>query len=557
MKKETITHKRVIFFGLALSILFTALVMRLLYIQLIMGGHYKQKAHSQGILPIVVKHARGDILDRNGIVLTRGRLKAYLLIFPAYFNDRNSLYDIVGPMTGLGLDELSDSVLGGSPFIKCEILNPDPKIERSIRQGEYPGLMIDYETQRYDDFTLARHLMGYFKKSDNAPQSGIEKEYDAFLRSDDVLTVYAMTDAKRRILSGTVHRNKSKNDEYYDIGLTIDYYVQSALERAMDSHAQKAGGVVVEVETGDILAIASRPNFDQNDIETAKNHKDSLWAVPVKAFSPGSLFKIIVATAGIENGICNGETMHICQGGITINSVRYSCHSERGGLGDISMRQAFAHSCNDAFIGIASRVGGDSIIKMAQKMGLGQPLDIGIHNERGSLPQKVEYAGAGIGNLALGQGKVEVTPIQIAQMMSIIASDGIKKDLSLIREITDQSGYRVENIYEEQTGERLIKSGTARELRAWMGDVTEYGTGIKAYSVKAGGTAGKTGTPQIFGDADAGYYGWFAGFFPTDTPKYAIVILVREESSGGEKAALIFRDTADEITRYTEKLRIP
>ena len=135
---------------------------------------------------------------------------------------------------------------------------------------------------------------------------------------------------------------------------------------------------------------------------------------------------------------------------------------------------------------------------------------------------------------------------------------GSKKDLSLIKAIIDQAGKTVKTLNERlEGGQRVIDYNTAQELKSWMLEVTKYGTGKKAYSQKAGGSAGKTGTPQISGDPEAKYYGWFAGFFPQSNPEYVVVILVRQESEGGDKAAKIFKEIADEISSHIKNLVLP
>lgn len=556
MKKGLPTRKRVIFLGIFITALLIILTTRLAYIQIVMGKNYAQKAINQRILPIAVNRVRGDILDRNGIPLTRRKQRTFLIAFPSYFNESNSLYDIIGPMTGLDIADFTKSLKINTSYIKWEVLNPNIEIEKAIEQGKYPGLMITRQTDRYDDSSIARHVIGYIKKSDHTPQSGIERNFDEYLHSKDTQVIYAITDAKKRVLPGISYKTQESSKPSYNVQLTLDYYIQEILELALDNHSEKSGGLIIDVKTGDILALASRPNYDQNNIAEATNKKDSLWAVPMTAFAPGSLFKTVVAATGIEHGLCNGSTRYSCKGKITINGTTYKCHPKTDGLGDINMRQAFAYSCNDAFIHMAQQVGGESIIDMAEKLGLGQSLDIGLENEKGNLPIASEYAGAGIGNLALGQYKVETTPLQIGQMMTTVANDGIKKSLSLVKGIIDQSGKLIEDMYKPQDDLQVIDPNTAQELRLWMEDVTLCGTAKEAYSKEVGGTAGKTGTPQIHGDTDAHYYGWFAGYFPLDNPEYVTVILVREEFQGGEKAARIFKEVAQGIDSYRKNLEV-
>jgi len=557
MVDEFSTNKRTIFIGFFITLLLFILVIKLAYIQVVKAKEYSQKALQQRTLTISIEKLRGNILDRNGIPFTKGKERSYLLLFPGLLHKEDSVIEKIQSMTGIDRDEILQITNINTPYIKKEIIRSIPEWEAEIEKGKYTGVMIVRERDRYDDTSLARHIIGYLKKSDQMPVAGIEKEYDQYLSSDGSLMMYAVTDAKNHIISGIGFKIIGNADPYYHVQLTLDYHIQKALENALDQDGGRGGGVVIDLKSGDILAIASRPNFEQNNVQASINQHDSLWSVPMKAFPPGSIFKIVVAAAALEAGICDGNTLYTCTGEITINGVTYSCHPDTGGLGEITMKEAFAHSCNDAFIQLAMNIGGEKIIEMAERLGFGHSLDIGLENDSGGLPDKNEYAGAGIGNLAIGQGKIETTPLQIANMMAIIANGGVRKELGLVRSLLSQQGEILQEMRVKNQGVRVLDYEVAEELKEWMKGVTEYGTGTRAYSMAVGGTAGKTGTPQIAGDPSASYYGWFAGFFPQDNPQYVIVILSREESNGGERAARIFKNTAEQIYRYMEKLEIP
>jgi len=554
MLKEYSVKKRVMVTGLLISSILAILLIRLVYIQIIKYDEYSQKAFQQRTLAISIERIRGDILDRNGIPFTKGKERSYLLLFPGLLHNDGILINKIKSMIGITENEILQILKSNTPYIKKEIVRSIPEWEIEIEMGKYPGVMLFRERTRYDNTSLARHVIGYLNKSDMMPMAGIEKQYDQYLNSNASLMIYAITDAKNHVIPGVGFKILGSSDNYYNIQLTLDYYIQKALEDALDKDGGRGGGVVLDVETGNILALASRPNFDQNNVFASIDKDDSLWSVPSVAFPPGSIFKIVVAAAALEEGICDGETPYTCTGGITINGIKYSCHPNSGGLGDITIKDAFANSCNDAFIKLAMELGGDKIIEMARRLGLGSPLGIELANESGVLPDKSDYSGAGIGNLAIGQGKMEATPLQIANMISIIANNGVQKNIGLVQGIISQDGEMLKEMRVKGQEIRVINEKTAKELKKWMKSVTEYGTGEKAYSAEVGGTAGKTGTPQVAGDPGASYYGWFGGYFPQDHPQYVIVILSREESNGGDRAAKIFRETAEAIHAYIKRL---
>ena len=543
---------RILLFGLLISGALIFLLFRLFAIQFVHGDEYREKAFSQRLATVSIEKIRGDFLDRNGIPLTRREEQAKLLLFPGLFRGDREVYSLVQSLTGISGERLMKIVLGSGTYASLDIVRSIPELELKIDQGEYPGLMILREWQRYDEHSLARHVIGYLRDADGEPMAGLEKSFNEYLDAGVSKLVYAHTDARERIIPGLGYKIMGTQKPYYDIKLTLDYSVQKILEDVLDRRPGKHGGIVVDVRTGEILAMASRPNFDQNDIYASAAQRDAFINTVLTDYPPGSLFKIVVAAGGLESGQYSGDEEHFCSGGIDVGGVFYSCHPRSGGLGNLTIREAFAHSCNDAFIKMADELGGDVIVDLARQLGLGQSLDIGLDNRPGSLPDRDDYAGAGIGNLAIGQGKVMVTPLQIADLCLTIANGGIRKRLTLVKELISNSG-EVKRIKSEDCG-RVLSERTASKLQSWMADVTEYGTAPLAWDGEIGGTAGKTGTPQVAGDPDSRNYGWFAGFFPREKPRYVIVILSREEGGGGQNAAPIFREVAHRIWEYENSL---
>jgi penicillin-binding protein 2 len=551
-------QKRIIILGLMLSSFLIVLICRILYIQVIKGNSYALKAVNQRKAIISIEDIRGNILDRNGIPFTNGNELCYVIIFPGMFPMNNDiLISSIQNMTCLSDEELQSKLNSHETFIKLKIVKPNQEVIMDIEQNKFSGTMILYQRQRYSEYSLARHLIGYIQKSDNQPVMGIEKMYDKFLNAGTSRIIYAIKDAKNHVVPGFGYKVAQSPKQYYHVRLTLDYYIQDILEAALDQYPGRHGGVVVDVETGEILALASRPHYDQNDPSASMGQEDSFWAVPMKAFPPGSIFKIVVAAAALESGLYSETSPFFCPGGIDIYGGHYSCHPSTGGLGELTLREAFAHSCNDTFIKIAANLGGKTVIDMARKMGLEQPVEIGLDNDPGSLPEKNDYLGPGIGNLAIGQGKVMVTPLQVADILTTIANEGCRKPLKLFMNLISSSGEVTEIPYSGiRKAERIISETTAQSIKRFMSDVTEYGSGQLAKDLEIGGTAGKTGTPQISGDPYTKHYGWFAGFFPLESPRYVVVIMSREEGTGGETAAPIFKDVAHRIWEYENSIKL-
>lgn len=549
---DTLYRQRLNILSKYITIVFIILCIVLFNIQVVAHEDLSAKADNQNNIAIVSNPVRGNILDRNGIPFTESRDEIYLKVFPKLIGSREDILQIIGDLSGQNIFELKRQFQAKPQETEIIVSNLDYDLIEEVMQGIYPGIYIYANNRRYDENSIARHIVGYIQK-DGSPIMGIEKEFHVFLDGNGESHIYGFKDAKDNPISGAGYRLERSNTVYHDVQLTIDYHIQKLLEQVLDDAGGRNGAIVVEIDSGEILAAASRPNYKQYDI-AGSSEPDCFWAVPFKAFPPGSIFKTVVAAIAIEEGKYSGEDMFFCNGGIDLNGVFYPCHKSTGGLGEITLEEAFAHSCNDAFIRIAKELGGDKVVEFARKFGFGSEIDIGFDNDIGGLPDRFKFAGAGIGNLALGQGDVMVTPLQAVDMMTTIANGGIRKPLKLVRRLISSDGTNIE--WKSETEEyRVISNETAKELQTWLIQAARYGTGKRAYDEEFGGGGGKTGTPQIANDIYAEHYGWFVGFFPVENPKYAMAILSREEGEGGTTAAPIFKEIARGIWRYNSNLK--
>lgn len=511
--------KRIYHTGIVIVVLFILLIVRLALVQLVDGVAYARKAVKQHTVRAALYESRGRILDRNGIPFTDRTVVKKLIVFPAMIKDKG-LYEYIYAATGEKRQDIESSSSNRS-YVILDVKNNDVAIPNNM-----DGVLLIEVPQRYAPDMLAAHVIGYVDQENNGVQ-GIEKAYNGMLKGTGFYSINAVVDAKRRIVPGIGYTAVDERRGAKDITLTLDYHIQEIAEEALDKNKNSGAVVVEDVRTGEILAMASRPNFDPYNIKGAA--QDALVNKALRDVSPGSLFKIVVAAAALDTGKADLDTEFRCDGYVKVSGHVFRCDVHKEGVGFLDMRQAFAVSCNSYFIQLAQLVGGDEIIRYARAFGLGRLIEGIPDQQMGLLPAKDEYAGPGIGNLALGQGKVEATPLQIAHMVAIVANGGLDMPVSLIK------GQRVGE------PQRVITAATARKLQILMEGVTINGTGKRAYSDLVGGTAGKTGTP------DKGPYAWFAGYFPNAVPRYAIAVLTFNGGYGGYVAAPVFKDVAEGI----------
>lgn len=550
------TTKRLWKARIAMTLIALLLLVRVFYIQVIKGDSYANRVGIQQTLRIPISLASGHITDRNGIPFTKAEETFRLLIFPEIVRKDEKTYTVVSRLTNKSLFELYQLESQGERYYLEDVKNKNYKLINDIEEGKYLGLILIRESKRYDDKSLARHIVGHIRMYDGIPVSGIEKEYEKYLHSGSPYMVNVFIDAANKYIPGLGHAVTNPDDPIYDVRLTLDFHIQEILEKAFDNDdIDYQGGVVLDIESREILALASRPHYNQYDPLSTDNA--DFLAVPLQQYEPGSVFKIVVAAAALEHGGFENRA-YTCEGGISIGNNHISCSSRAFGMGPISLKDAFAYSCNDIFIKIAMELGGDEIIEAARRLGLDSSLNIGLYNGSGRLMTRDKYAGAGIANLAIGQGDTQITPLQAVSMIATICDRGLRRPVSLVKGIVNGNGQLIEESPGDigySSGIRAISEETAQKLMDYMNAVTLYGTGRYAYDESIGGCGGKTGTPEVVGDPISDEYSWFVGYFPKDDPKYAIAILCRQKGGGGSIAAPIFKEVSQEIYKYERSLK--
>ncbi|MBO5064842.1 MAG: penicillin-binding protein 2 [Clostridia bacterium] len=403
--------------------------------------------------------------------------------------------------------------------------------------------------ERYPTNT-ALHLIGY-TDSDCEGVCGIEKYFDKQLtESGGKLSVAYYSDATGRILLN--EPVEIRNEGYYDkdgIVLTVDKNMQEITETALrNGNIDKGAAVVLDVKTSEILACASTPVYDRNNIAKYINNENSpflnraLCAYPV-----GSVFKVVTAVSALENGI--EMQNYFCNGSIEKSKTIFNCSNTKGHKA-VDLSSALAYSCNPYFIELGTKIGARSLLTTAENLGFGKNTDLGngYFTDSGILPQISELnSEAAVGNFAFGQGKFTATPLQIASLFATIGNNGIYNEPSLIKGATDKAGaYSPELKYE---GVKVLKESTCSTIKAALTKTVTEGTGKSAFS-SLFNSCSKTATAQSGQYDEQGNeikYCWFAGFFPYESPEYVICILKENGVSGGGDCAPVFKEIAENI----------
>lgn len=409
---------------------------------------------------------------------------------------------------------------------------------------------------RYKQNGEAVHLVGYIN-SDGEGVCGIEKYYNSLLSSKSgSLKIICSVDAYRKALRGEKMKIESNNyNTSAGVELTVDIRIQQLCEKALEQFGIECGAIVaLEVGTSEIKAMASAPEFSQlNPAEYLDNDNAPFINRAITPYSVGSVFKPVVAAAALENGI-TADLEYFCNGSLTLGEVSFGCHRKYG-HGQMNMFSAMVDSCNPYFINLALNVGKTPVCDMAQRLGLGKSIELcdGWYTEKGIMPEADSLVSEqDLANLAFGQGRLLASPLQMAAVYAAIANEGVYRAPSLMRAIIDEN--RIEIMRAELPASRRAMSvQTAETLKELLHETVEKGSSgrAKPESVSA---AGKTATAQSGQFKNTGEeitQSWFCGFFPYDSPKYALAILKENGQGGSADCAPVFRFLADGIMQIT------
>ncbi|MFB3903647.1 MAG: penicillin-binding protein 2 [Acidobacteriota bacterium] len=578
-------------------LVFLILFGKLWYIAVIKADYYKQLARQNQVRVIPMLAPRGLILDREGRVLVDNIQSSNLVLFLDKVDDLNRVFQF---LRGLNLSEeaLKERMQVARTRSKYQnvVIKENLSMEEMsyvlAHQNEHPELAIVEEPRRlYRYGRLAAHALGYIGEISDKQLKGTEF---SGRRQGDIIGKYGIErtynrsltgiDGKRRLLVNSIGKTieelqSIESSPGNNLTVTLDLDLQMIAESELGDNP----GAVVAFDPvhGDVFVMASHPAFDPNLFATRITRSD--WARlssdpenPLQnraiqaEFSPGSTFKLVMAIAGLETGVITENDTVFCRGGINLYGHYFRCWKE-GGHGTVNMSQAIRQSCNVYFYLLGQKLGIDNIERYSKQLGLGRISGVDLAGEADGLVPSEEwkrrttgqkwYAGETI-SVAIGQGAMNVTPIQLARAVGMIAT-GRECPLHLLKE---KKPIRGPATAVASTGATpFFKEENLRVIRGGMWRVVnEYGTG-RAAMVEGFEVCGKTGTAQTIGNAAranlseeaASKYlpnAWFVGFAPRDNPEIVVCVIVQRGKSGPGVAAPI----AGKIFRaYFEKKHPP
>ncbi len=525
--------KRTIALFCAMLIFFCGLIVRIL--TLATHNEYVQAASAQSTYRITVDTSRGRIYDCKMRSLAGGRLCYRAIIEPS----SETIEHLSGILNADEMNSISEKLTGRAPFLFT--------VKNAAVEG--PGARVYRCEERYGINSVAHHTIGYLDGSGKGV-SGIELAFNDYLTEcSGSITAYHTVNSGGRSLSGS--EPVVVDTTFLSSGgivLSLDMDIQQIAEDAADKFIERGAIVVMEAKTGRIRAIVSRPLFEQNNVAASISCDDGqLVNRAISAYDVGSVFKLVVAAAALENGV-DASTVFLCEGSTQIGNNVFHC-SNRSGHGEIDMSQATARSCNIYFIELANLIGGERLLRYAESLGFGSKINLADNysTQQGCLPESLVLLNpAALANFSFGQGELMATPVHIARLIAAIANNGAMPDCTVYEYLVDYNGNKF-SLHEPETVQ-VMKSATAESLRFFMREAVISGTGKPGASEYISSGA-KTGTAQtgIVRDGKNILQAWYAGFFPFESPEYVCVVLIENGVSGGADAGPVFRYIMDEI----------
>ena len=548
---------------------FTLLAGRLCYLMIFRSEELSKKALNIEQRERTIKAARGKIYDRNGIVLADNQAVCSVSVIYYQIKEPQKVIKLLSQKLALSEEEVKKKVEKVSSREKIKS-NVPKSVADEIREAGLDGVKVDEDYKRYYPFgTLASKVLG-FAGADNQGILGIESRYDDVLKGTDgkILTLTDYQGIEIENAAETRVEPVNGNDLYLSVDYNVQCYVQQAAEKVLKvKKAKRVSVILMNPQNGEIYALVSLPEYDLNEPfvltkayeAEGKNQNDKLndmWRNPVisDSYEPGSTFKIVTATAALEEKKVTLQDSFFCSGFKLVEDRKIRCHKTQG-HGAETFQQGFMNSCNPVFMEIGARVGAKDMLRYYHKLGLYERTGVDLPGEANSIMHKLDKIGAvELATMSFGQS-IQITPLQLMRAVSAGINGGrlvtphfaLEKKNPVTKEITEYE-------YKEKAG--AVSKETSQTLREVLEAVVAEGTG-KNGQVEGYRVGGKTATSEKLPRRSGKYISSFLGFAPANHPKILGLVLIDEPQGtyyGGVIAAPVMAEIFQNVLPYLDNL---
>ena len=567
IKNKTYNKRKVLVVFLCAAFVLFCLIGRLVYLMIFDAEYYQNMAEELHEREREIKAARGEIVDRNGVVLATNRTVCTISVIHSQIKDPQQTADMLSKELELDREDVLKKVEKVSSMEKIKT-NVDKKTGDRIREYNLPGVKVDEDFKRYYPYDrLASRVLG-FTGSDNQGIIGLEVKYEDVLKGTNgkILTV---TDARGIELEG-VAEDRIEPVAGNTLKTSLDYNIQSYCEQAAEKvlEEKQAEGVSVLLmnpQNGEIYAMVNVPEFnlnepyrlndkteDQMTDEERQNRLNQMWRNRCinDTYEPGSTFKIITSAACLEEGVVSLDDTFSCPGYRIVEDRKIRCHKV-GGHGTETFVQGIENLCNPVFMDIGLRLGSERFCDYFEQFGLMSLTNIDLPGEAGTIMHKREDIKAvELATMTFGQS-FQITPIQMAVTVSSMVNGGRRVTPHLGVSVLDKKGKTVKTFkYGEKEG--IVSEKTSETMQELLEKVVSEGSGKNAY-LEGYSIGGKTATSQTLPRSAGKYISSFIGFAPADDPQILGMVIIHDPQGiyyGGTIAAPVLRDIYDNVLPY-------
>lgn len=573
-RNKTFNRRKIMIIFVAVLLLMVFLMGRLVYLMIFCSEYYGVRAENLHERERDIKAARGNIYDRNGVVLAENKTVCTISVIHSQIEDPEKVIAVLTKELGMSEETVRKRVEKVSSIERIKT-NVEKETGDAIRAYELAGVKIDEDYKRYYPYNeLASKVIG-FTGGDNQGIIGIEVKYDEYLEgiNGKILT---LTDARGVEIKNAGER-RSEPVEGDDLYLSLDYNIQmyaaqAAVKVREEKQADSVSILVMNPQNGEILAMVNEPEFNLNepftlnteiDTELSEEEKqdalNKMWRNQCinDTYEPGSTFKIITASAALEEGKVSLSDQFNCPGYKIVEDRRIRCHKV-GGHGAEDFTHGIMNSCNPVFIEIGLRIGSDRFCDYFEQFGLLSRTNIDLPGEASTIMHKRENIGqVELATMSFGQS-FQITPIQLATTVSSIINGGNR--------VTPHFGVETKNAEGEVTHtfvygqkEHIVSEETSTTMRYLLEKVVSEGSGKNA-ALEGFSIGGKTATSQTLPRSEKRYISSFLGFAPADDPQVLALIIINNPQGvyyGGTIAAPVCRDLFSNILPYLGIEQIP
>ncbi|HJA20023.1 MAG TPA: peptidoglycan glycosyltransferase [Candidatus Mediterraneibacter ornithocaccae] len=568
MKNKTYNKKKILVVFICAGVILCALIGRLVWLMIFDAEYYQELAQDLHEREREIKAARGEIVDRNGVVLATNRTVCTISVIHSQIEDADRVTEVLSSELELEESEVREKVEKVSSMEKIKT-NVDKEIGDRIRGYDLAGVKVDEDYKRYYPFDdLASRVLG-FTGGDNQGIIGLEVKYEEYLKGTNG-TILTVTDARGVELDGVAEdRIEPVAGETLQVSLdyNIQAYCQQAAENVMEEKQAEAVSILLmNPQNGEIYAMVNVPEFDLNSPyelntgvdsatlsdEELQEQLNQMWRNRCinDTYEPGSTFKIITASACLEEGVVSLDDTFVCPGYRIVEDRKIRCHKV-GGHGQETFVEGIQNSCNPVFMDIGLRLGADRFYDYFEEFGLLKLTNVDLPGEAGTIMHKKEDIGTvELATMTFGQS-FQVTPIQMAVTVSSIINGGTRVTPHVGTAVLDEKGKTVKE-FDYDTEKGIVSEKTSETMQMLLESVVSEGSGKNAY-IEGYSIGGKTATSQTLPRSANKYISSFIGFAPADAPHILGIVIIHDPQGvyyGGTIAAPVLRDIYDNVLPY-------